>query len=357
MSSPRFDSSSHLSKHTIKKLALHLLLGSTLLTTVSQAQPDSGPRKLTTTGGEQQLARLVSAAPLIVEGRAGESRCFWDAEHREIYTATPVTLYKIFKGEPATATVEVITKGGQVGNSASACKDCNQVGLGLQPTGVFFLEPIPHVDPETTTKIAYRVVNGQKGFLEYDSDLQSGANTQSSWQLYPHVETSLYPVLTGLVHRPHRLVKPFNPRTFNSFREHDLLDSLRYSRSIPSTTQNSTKPAPAVKKKRSLNASENTSQLQPEAVIISSFAPATITAGTFDSLTIYGSGFGTPNPANPTFKPRVQFISADDLRTYIDTPVENIIRFTNTKIVLYVPSNDGSPPADWVTALPVVSSE
>lgn len=319
-----------------------LLMTATLLANVALAQSGNAPRRLTTTGGEQQLAQLVISAPLIVEGRAGESRSFWDAEHREIYTATPITLYKVFKGEPVGGPVEVIVKGGQVGNSASSCKDCRQVGLGLQPTGIFFLEPVPHVDPKATGKVAYRVFNGLEGFLEYDSYLRGGANTQSRWQLYPRVEASLYPVLTGLTRQPYQVVKPFDPKTFNAFREKRQLDSLMYSRMAPA--ENAPRPMPAAKKKISTSASEDASLLQPQAVTISSFFPTTITAGTFDSLTINGSGFGTPNSSNPSFKPIVRFVNADAPNATINTPALNIIRFTNTKIVLYVPSNDGSTP-------------
>jgi|GEM_PF-6576267 len=231
------------------KTLLHsfLLLGSTLLAAVSQAQPHTRLRTLTTTGGEQQLAQLVSTAPLIIEGRAGESRSFWDAEHRLIYTATPVTLYKVFKGEPVGSTVEVITKGGRVGNSASGCKDCGEAALGLQPTGVFFLKPIPHTDPKSPVKVAYQVVNGQDGFLKYNSFSGDGANTQSHWQLYPNVENSLYPALVGLVHKPYRVVKPFNPRAFNALREKQRVDSLMYSRMDPVPPP--AKSTPAIKKK------------------------------------------------------------------------------------------------------------
>ena len=96
---------------------------------------------------------------------------------------------------------------------------------------------------------------------------------------------------------------------------------------------------------KSANGNQSRGSGQPSSVTISSFFPATITAGTFDSLTIIGSGFGTPN-SNPNFKPTVQFLNADDLSSYINTPYLNIKRFTNTRIVVYVPSNDGSAPGN-----------
>lgn len=334
----------------MKNVACLLFLLAVVLTgSPAQAQQGEAPRPFTSSGGEAQLAALIAKSSVIVEGRAEESYCFWDAAHSLIFTATPVTVYKVFKGEVSSARVEIITWGGQVGNEANAFSDLGQVGLNLQPTGVFFLTSTPHPDPKTKVPAnqAFQTVDGERGFLEYESYLKGGANTQSFWQTYPRVETSLYPVIAAQVGHPYRVVKPFDPKKFNSYKEAYLLDSLMYARMMKSSPQ---RPRLSVKKKQSATSNTNANKAQisggPLATVaITSFAPITINAGTFDSLTINGSGFGTPSSANPAFKPQVKFASADQPNTYVRTPALNIIRFTNTKIVLYMPSNDGSTPS------------
>ncbi len=331
---------------------LLLLLAAVLTGSPAQAQPGEAPRPLTTSGGEAQLAALVAKSPVIIEGHAEEGYCFWDADHRQIYTATPITVYKVFKGEVSSARIEIITRGGQVGNSGSGSKAWGP-GFALHPTGMLFLEPAAHPDPKTKTLTSqvFRVVDGEAGFFRYEGMFPDFDKTQSRWQLYLHLETSLYPAIVTQVGHPYRTVKPFNPKTYNYFRERRFLDSVRYVNSLSYFNSQLVPSAPGGKKKLPAKPSINGNQLrgsgQPTAPTISrffsSFTPNnTVNAGTFDSLTIIGSGFGNPSTTNPGLKPLVQFLNADDLSTYINTPPENIIRFSDTQIVLYVPSNNGA---------------
>ena len=212
----------------MKNVAYLLLLLAALLTgSPAQAQPGEVPRPLTTSGGEAQLAALVAKSPVIIEGHAEEGYCFWDADHRQIYTATPFTVYKVFKGEVSSAHIEIITRGGQVGNSGSASKAWGP-GFALHPTGMLFLEPTAHPDPKTKTLTSqvFRVTDGEAGFFKYEGIFPDFDKTQSRWQLYPHLETSLYPAVTTQLGHPYRIVKTFDPKKFNYIKELQTLGGV-----------------------------------------------------------------------------------------------------------------------------------
>ena len=59
-----------------------------------------------------QLKDRVDQSSLIVEGKVTAEESFWDQAKRIIYTSHTVEIYKVFKGMPRSATLEVITKGG-----------------------------------------------------------------------------------------------------------------------------------------------------------------------------------------------------------------------------------------------------
>lgn len=209
---------------------------------------------------------------------------------------------------------------------------------------MFFLTPTAHPNPQKkgTAAQVFKVTDGKFGLFQYAGETSKEDEARSRWQIYAHVETDLYPAITARTGHGYQPVKAFDPKRYDYYRELHHADSLAFYQGRPAPAK------PPVKKKQSARPGAGNGAmrggLQPQAVVIAGFSPDTITAGTFSLLTITGSGFGTPNPADSTYKPRVQFTNADNLTGYITTPLQNIISFTNTQIVVAVPSNDATLP-------------
>ena len=98
------------------------------------------------------------------------------------------------------------------------------------------------------------------------------------------------------------------------------------------------------KANQKLNVTSEVAQapVTPNAFTLSGFTPAVANAGTFETIVISGSGFGTPIPNNPSYHPEVVFTNPDTGNIDVFTPVENIMsNFTDTQITVLVPSNSG----------------
>ena len=61
-----------------------------------------------------ELQRKVADADFVFEGKVLKTNGFWNDRHTFIYTSNLVEVYKVFKGEMVSETVEIITRGGEV---------------------------------------------------------------------------------------------------------------------------------------------------------------------------------------------------------------------------------------------------
>ncbi len=289
------------------------------------------------------LSALVAQATAVFEGKALAQRSFWDAAHTRIYTATTVEVYKVFKGK-VQASVEVVTEGGMTDSEAMGLVH-GAVPLGDRAAGIFFTSSFqdPAFTPITLGQ-AYQVLSGDEGFFAYSGipPLQNAADTPHL--RYSNVESSLYPLLTEYTGQPYVELKPFDINLYNKVLERRGIDSQLQARSTNGGASDT--KAGGVKKKAStsvkLSASPGSIAARVQAAGISSFAPLSVTAGTFTALTITGTGFGVPNSGNPLAVPEVVFTNPSNGRLEVFTPRENFRSWTNTQIVVDVPSNDGS---------------
>jgi Secretion system C-terminal sorting domain len=197
------------------------------------------------------IEQKINGSSVIVEGSVINQKSFWNHAHTMIYTSSTIEVYKEFKGT-SSAVMEVVTVGGQVGNEIIQASDLLDLSIGK--TGVFFLYPNSmHVLSPVAKSILFDVYSSQQGFIEYDLSNQSASTVFTQ---YGSITSELYPQLRKNTGRSYIDKKP-------SFKVNAL--------------------APAA----------------PTAIAaISSFSPATVTAGTVldpanNVLTINGSGFGT----------------------------------------------------------------
>lgn len=134
------------------------------------------------------LDEKINHSQLIVEGKVIAKKSFWNDAHNMIYTANTIEIYKVFKGNVITKTVEVMTQGGSVGTRAVSVSDLLQ--LDMDKVGIFFCEPNQrNIQSPTTKKLLYDIYSSDQGFLRYDV---KSNKANAPFASYDNIETSLY---------------------------------------------------------------------------------------------------------------------------------------------------------------------
>ena len=241
---------------------------------------------------ETPLQERIQWSAMVVEGRVVQSNSFWGPGNALIYTAHRVEVFKVFKGSTTPQYLEVITEGGIVGLR----KHVAEPSLGLHPgdIGVFILAQSPVNYPASLLSAGqqFAAVYGPQGFVKYDLLTQSATDPFS---IYPGISTQFYQTLQEATGMAPVDVSPFNPNN----------------------------PTPGM----------------AQTPTISSFSPDTITAGTFDTLTINGNSFGSSFSGSAN----VEFRNADNGGSgFISTPSSHIISWSNTQIMVLVPTRSGT---------------
>lgn len=279
---------------------------------------------------EASLATMISNASFIVEGKATSQRGFWNAAHTAIYTATTITVYKVFKGQLQGNQVEIVTLGGRVGDEALLVKDSDR--LPVQGVGLFFGVPTQQGTAGTSLPAAQvlDIYGFYQGHFSYRGDGQNYNTAVTACRQYRDIRTSLYAPIQRATGRSYQELAAFDIDSY------DVYEDLRPT------------PDNAPQKK-----SSSTSAIQPTAapVISSVFAvgPAPTNAltlngevkgGTFDRILIRGSNLVAANGAKPTvFFANADYLQNLALQPRLPAPAENILQWSATEILLYVPSN------------------
>lgn len=250
----------------------------------------------------------VTNATLIIEGKVIARQSFWNDAHTLIFTAHTVELYKSFKGEAPSGTIEVLTQGGIVGNDAVAVSDLAQLSIGDQ--GIFFLYPNTiQLKSPVSGKLLYDIYASDQGVMHY-SIVENKA--VCPFDKYNGITNSLYSRLQSLTGR-----KPL------------VIDS-RYN--VDSEV-----------------AGAGGQRLQRLQATITGTFPATVNAGAISDpanniLTITGSGFGN----NPAGTNAILFKDAnrDSVRPSFIVPYNSpyVVSWADTQIKVRVPGGAANGP-------------
>lgn len=272
----------------MKKLALVLVLFS--LTGSFYAQ--CSMRQLS-------LQDRATASDLIVEGKVISQESYWNDAHNMIYTSNIVEVYKVFKGNLSQETIEILTKGGTVGLDRITAEPSLNFDLG--DLGVITCESVKSfVIPASrrSSMPVYEAYSSAQGFIKYDLNFFIAADPFTK---YTDVENEIYKVVLAP-----------GMKTWKTIKEFDFI-GLANSQKINSNNQ-------------------------VQSISISSFSPTTVTAGTGTTLTINGSGFGSTQGTGT-----VGFKNADDGgSTYINPLTTQYLSWSDTQIIVEVPSNAGT---------------
>ncbi|MEW6470259.1 MAG: PKD domain-containing protein [Bacteroidota bacterium] len=259
---------------------------------------------------EVSLAQRASASDLIVEGKVIAKNSYWDAEHKKIYTANRVEVYKIFKGSLAGTEIEVLTEGGTVGNYMIRVEPSLELNLG--DVGVFTCETVKRfkVPVSKSAVPQYEAYASVQGFIKYDLVSLTAAEP---FRVYTDINAEVYKALLS------------SKKTWQTVIPFDI-----YS-----------------------NASTNKSGPYPDVMSISGFSPTTVTAGTGTTITITGTNFGATQGSGV-----VRFRNADDGGSTTITPLASqYVSWSNTQIVVEVPQNAGTGTIQVVQGQTFTSSQ
>jgi len=240
---------------------------------------------------EISLKALIDNSTMVVEGEVIAKQSFWD--NQLIYTANTVKVYKVFKGEPTSTTIQVITLGGAVGLKALDVSTSLKLQKGH--VGIFMLQKSPVNNPVANRILAdqFQPFGAIQGFYKYD--------------LYSDVAINPFHKKNGI---SSKFYKEIMTVTGKNFAEVSAFNTNKFNESINQKTA-----------------------LAP---IITNFNPTTATAGTKMQLTINGSGFGSSGV--------VSFSDADQGgdSSYMNALATQIISWSDTKIVVEIPSGAGT---------------
>ena len=251
---------------------------------------------------EISLSKKIEGSSLLVEGKVLAKKSFWGDGMKHIYTSNTIEVYKIFKGKLNNATIEIITLGGVVGLEAENISPSLQ--FQKKDIGLFFLKNAFHCDVNVGVankgSVSFKPSTGAQSFYIYD--LNEGTAT-GIFQKYDHVSTTLYSEIYKTTNSTYKEVKK---------------------------TSIKNKASAAIKSKLTL--------------VVTSFSPTSISAGTKSVLTINGSDFGA-------VKGSVKFRNADSGSLFGTTALDSqILSWSDTKITVEVPDTAGTGKIQVVTS-------
>ncbi len=239
------------------------------------------------------IERKVDQSVLIVEGKVKEQRSFYDESRGRIYTSNIIAVYKVFKGAVTEQTIEIITDGGVVGLEKQEFSSLLSLSIGQ--TGIFFCETanVPGIDGAA----AYRAYGSMQGFVNYYLDNGAADVPFAHYRKISDARTAISNV---------------TKTAYQTIATDAALQMAEQPRPKPKTTAVPT---------------------------ITSFSPLVASAGTGTILTITGTNFGASRGTG-----HVDFRNANDGgATFVQALLQDYISWSNTQIVLRIPSNIVTP--------------
>lgn len=237
---------------------------------------------------ELPLQERVQQSTLIVEGRVVASAPFANSSGSLINTAHEIEVTAIRKGQVTTQRIYVITEGGQLGQKLQVVEPALSLQVGDK--GLFLLHAA-QFDGQPQQYPAFQPIGGPQGFVQF---MQNGI-ARDPFTLYQQPQQELFQPIQQWTQQSPQIMQPL----------------LR-------------QPMPQ----------------RGAAPVINGFSPATITAGTFSTFTITGSGFGTQSG-----QAEIAFSNANDGgATFLPVPSSLIQAWSNTQIRVQVPTDAGSGP-------------
>jgi len=244
----------------------------------------------------------IESSSQIIEGKVISKTSFWDDNQHNIYTVNTIEVYKVFKGQTITETIEIITPGGSVGNASEVVTPSLTLNVG--EIGVFMLHDNNVSLTNGTSMNKFKPYASSQGFYKYDLKTNTVFNPFVSKE---GIATTFYNSITSLTNMS-SVIEVINFDTQNV-----------YNNNV---------------------ANRNGA----ETAIILSFSPSTVNGGVRDLLTINGINFGSTQGS-------VNFRDANFGGSQYFTALDSqIISWNPSQIVVEVPSRAGTGDIQVVTS-------
>ncbi len=133
------------------------------------------------------LEQRIEKSTTIFEGKVVSHASYWDEAKSSIYTLNVVDVYKVFKGQVTTKQIELITKGGILGNKMQRVS--HSLELKISDVGVFTAIPSTSKLGTQTNFTKLRTYAGVQGFIKYDLVNKSASDVFNN---YKNITKELY---------------------------------------------------------------------------------------------------------------------------------------------------------------------
>lgn len=147
------------------------------------------------------LEQRVINSDVVFEGKVLSKSASWDENRRHIYTSNLISVYKVFKGELKSSTVEVLTIGGTVGNDREDVS--YELKLKEGSIGVFTCVPNTIKLKSGSGKNQLRVYSEIQGFIRYD--LKTGS-ARDVFREYKKVTEDIYVPMQKIMQSKYKIM-------------------------------------------------------------------------------------------------------------------------------------------------------
>lgn len=133
------------------------------------------------------LEQRIEKSTIIFEGKVVGHTSYWDDSKSSIYTSYVIDVSKLFKGKLSNNYLEIITRGGRVGNRMEQVT--NTLELKIGDTGIF--TGIDNLTKITTQTNLQKITPyaGIQGFIKYDPE---NGTARDVFNTYKNISTELY---------------------------------------------------------------------------------------------------------------------------------------------------------------------
>jgi len=236
---------------------------------------------------EVSLEDRIDRAENIIEGRIIAARTVWDLEQLNLYTIYTCNLLNVVKGVGQLEPIDIVTRGGKLDDFMQLVFPSQDIPVGQ--TGLLFLRTSEKNLQFKLENAAFELQFSTLSFIQYDTKKGTGFDP---YRFYSSIQNDIYRALEQkgyIIQNPLQIEMVLDDRS-------------------------------------------------PDAVVISSFTPSTISAGTKTELTINGTGFGSSQGSG-----RVIFDDADNGGFGTISPLASeYVSWSNTQIVVEVPNDAGT---------------
>lgn len=152
------------------------------------------------------LDQRIEKSTIILEGKVVSQSCFWSEDKSAIYTLNVIDVYKLFKGRLESKQVELITKGGIIGNKMQ--RVTHSLELKIDDIGIFTTIPSITKISTNSNSMKLRAYAGAQGFIKYNLTEKSAKDVFNN---YTNIATDLH---SKIVARTKTSIKTFQKAPF-----------------------------------------------------------------------------------------------------------------------------------------------